>query len=163
MKNLLIICFLLFSVNGFAQYVGSSITFFPFAASRAHKSDSTQIQFLATSNETISTVAITQTLGPTVAINAKTAYFGNSNTQTAYWVQGLQPGTYAWKATVKVPSGNTAFVVDTLNVVADPICPICPVCPAPRTVTSIQVNLFGIMVSVPLISAKLIYSDGSTQ
>jgi len=77
------------------------------------------------------------------------------------WISRLIPGLYRVKLLAFDSATNfvdTAYAYFKVNGPSP-----CPVCPAPRKVSTLQVNLFGIWLPVPLDAAKIGYDDGSSQ
>lgn len=84
-------------------------------------------------------------------------------------LSNLSEGSYTVQLIATDDAGYSDTATQVLKVVGPPACPICPVCPppvvcpVPRTVTGIQITLFGTVVTIPLAGTKIIFSDGSTQ
>ncbi len=171
MKKLFLLIALFSSLAAFSQNASPSVTsmtFFPFQACRVHSSDSVQVQFILLSGNTVSTITVTQTAGPAAKFAVPTPTWSGNNAAVAFWLQGLAPGVYTFQAVGKDVAGNTTTVTQNVTVVADPVCPVCPTCPAiptPRTVATLQVNILGTWVPVPVNSStvKVVFTDGGNQ
>lgn len=177
MKKIFLLISLFASVAASAQNATPSVTsmtFFPFQVCRVHSSDSVQVQFILLSGNTVATISVTQTGGPTAKFTVPQPTWSGNNAAVAFWLQGLAPGAYTFTATGKDVAGNTTMVTQNLIVVAD------PVCPAPRTVTSITLPLpvqtltiLGQTVTIPaqtitipasaLPAGSIKFNDGSVQ
>src|ERR1700753_3554988 len=155
-KSILFFSFIV-SMTASAQIVtGDVLQFVPYQSSRVHQSDSVLIAAILTSNKTVSNITWTQTTGAAVKIapGAPTWNNGNATAISSFWVQGLAPGTYVWKATGTTISGSTAYATDSLLVIPDPVKVVCPVIPPPRVATSITLTLFGTSIVVPLPASR---------
>jgi len=77
---------------------------------------------------------------------------------------GLRPGAYTFKLVVTDSLGNkdSSYTSVVLNPVVIPVCPACPVCAPQRKVISLQVQVFGVWITIPVEAAKIGYDDGST-
>lgn len=170
MKHILLALSFLAPVLAFSQSpvsTGDALIFFPVSGQRVHVSDSVQVYATLTSNVTISSITWIQVSGPAIKFQDSTTYYGNG-TATNYfkmgtsnfWLQGLAPGLYVFKATGKSASGATAFATVSLTVIADPVCP--PI-PAPRMAASVTLMVGGISVTIPASALKILYSDGTNQ
>lgn len=169
MKKLFLLSALFVSLIATAQNTSpslTSMTFFPLLSARVHSSDSAQIAFILLSGNTVTSITVTQTAGPSVKFTVPTPTWSGYNASVAFWLQGLAPGSYTFTAVGKDVAGNATTVTQNLTVVADPVCPACPTCPAPRTVTSVTFPFLGQSITIPasaLPAGSIKYSDGSTQ
>lgn len=161
MTKLLIILLISVSLaaSGQTQIIPGTDSYYrwlPYTAPRVHQSDSVQLVATTLTNGNVSGITWTQTAGPTVKIAptflAEVGILG----QSSVWVNGLAPGNYSFTATAIV-NGQPFTTVDSFTVVPD------LVCPTQRTVTGLQVQLFGAWITVPLASAKFTFNDGTTQ
>jgi len=81
-------------------------------------------------------------------------------TTSQTWVKGLNtPGIYTFSLTATTKHGN---VMTNLNSQVTVIAAVPPP-PPPRAVTSIQIMIDGVLVTIPLKGSLLTYGDGSTQ
>lgn len=166
MKKLIFFAALLICFSSQAQLVtGDVLTFIPYQTSRIHQSDSVCMSAVLTSNKTVSNIVWAQTAGPAIKIPPSAPTYGNGNATaiSSFWLQGVAPGTYVFKATGTTISGSIAYAIDSLVVVADPPKLVCPVIPPQRVATSLQIVINGQLITIPLAGTKIVYSDGSTQ
>jgi hypothetical protein len=170
MKKLFLFAMILSALQSFGQTVDVFV-FTPYTSSRYRSSDSIQVGFQLSTNNAASPAQITsivQTAGPAVKFTINPSWTTGTTTNSDFWLQGLQPGTYSFTATGKSSSGTTGTQTKTFTVIADPVCPVCPTCPpppAPRIATSITFTFFGKAVTIPLpaTGAGITYDNGSTQ
>lgn len=73
----------------------------------------------------------------------------------------LVEGSYKVQLVIGDDQDNTDTAVVNIRVYGPPACPAPIICPAPRKVVSIQVQLFGVMVPIPVDAAKISYDDGN--
>lgn len=166
MKKLFLFALILSALQSFGQT--DIFAFTPYSSSRYRSSDSIQVGFQVSTNNATSPAAITsivQTAGPAVKFTVNPSWITGTTTNSDFWLQGLQPGTYSFTATGKSSSGTTGTQTKTFTVIADPVCPVCPPIPAPRVATSITLSIYGVPVTIPLPAngVGIKYSDGSTQ
>jgi hypothetical protein len=140
MKKLLVLLTMMISLAASAQVapLSNSVYFYfnPSSSQRCRQSDSTLIWSTIQTNAVVNNIAWTQIAGPAVKIVPKNSYLTGIAAGSAFWVQGLDPGIYAWKSVATSAAGTIAPVYDTLIVVPDPA----PVQLTPKTVTFNLVN-----------------------
>lgn len=171
MKKYLFLLATLISLASFGQTApgqGTAEIFVlqPSNAQRVHASDSVLVFATLSANRLVSNIGFTQLSGQALKINPVTTYYGGGVATAAFWLQGLAPGLYVFKATGLAASGTTGSVLDSLTVIADPVIPVCPICPPippARTATAIQITINGQVFTIPLVGTKITYSDGTVQ
>lgn len=169
MKKLILFLSIFCALQSFGQSpvaTGDILFIVPVSAQRVYVSDSVQIYATLTSNVTISSITWEKVSGPAVKFQDSTTYYGNGTATnyfkvgiSSFWLQGLAPGNYVFKATGKSASGGTAFGTVALTVLPDRVCPVIPPI---RSVTGISFTINGILFNLPMQGTKVTYNDGST-
>lgn len=89
--------------------------------------------------------------------NDVTGRFSPCDLRTGILLSNLVEGTYKVKLVEADDAGHLAYDSVTIKVYGP------PKCSAPRTVTSIQVVINGLYLTIPVAGTKIGFSDGSTQ